>query len=262
MTFPRSRHRSSSARARSGRASPAPSTRVLFLLAADGRIVRGRPRGSWTSSQYRWAPMSSWVPPGTKEPSVQAARATLVGVVAAHVRSRDRRRPQVVDRLDGWGSPQCARRTWRSRKSSSTAARGFVLADDAAPVRAGAPFAALLPSLDTTVMGWTERRWFLGPHGGRLFDRSGNPGPTVWWDGTSGRRLDATAERRGRLPTARGRRRRSDRRHRRRGGAPDVLARSCARHASVPHASRARARRREPPRASHDPHRPRGTVTR
>src|SRR5207244_1465179 len=27
------------------------STRVLFLLSADGRIMRGRPRGSWISSQ-------------------------------------------------------------------------------------------------------------------------------------------------------------------------------------------------------------------
>ena len=31
--------------------------RALFLLAAEGRIVRGRPRGSWISTQYRWAPM-------------------------------------------------------------------------------------------------------------------------------------------------------------------------------------------------------------
>ncbi|HEY0444458.1 MAG TPA: crosslink repair DNA glycosylase YcaQ family protein, partial [Candidatus Limnocylindrales bacterium] len=29
------------------------STRVLFLLSMEGRIVRGRPRGSWISSQYR-----------------------------------------------------------------------------------------------------------------------------------------------------------------------------------------------------------------
>jgi hypothetical protein len=28
-------------------------------LAADGRIGRGRPRGSWISSQYRWAPMEA-----------------------------------------------------------------------------------------------------------------------------------------------------------------------------------------------------------
>jgi hypothetical protein len=32
-------------------------------------------------------------------------------------------------------------------------------------------------------MGWTQRDWFLGEHGPALFDRSGNAGPTVWWDG-------------------------------------------------------------------------------
>lgn len=37
------------------------STRVLFLLATEGRIVRARPRGSWLSSQYRWAPAAAWL---------------------------------------------------------------------------------------------------------------------------------------------------------------------------------------------------------
>ena len=32
-------------------------------------------------------------------------------------------------------------------------------------------------------MGWPERGWFLGEHAPALFDRSGNIGPTVWWDG-------------------------------------------------------------------------------
>ena len=32
-------------------------------------------------------------------------------------------------------------------------------------------------------MGWPARQWFLGDHGPALFDRSGNAGPTVWWDG-------------------------------------------------------------------------------
>ena len=31
------------------------SSRVLLLLGLDGKVVRGRPRGSWVSSQYRWA---------------------------------------------------------------------------------------------------------------------------------------------------------------------------------------------------------------
>jgi hypothetical protein len=32
-------------------------------------------------------------------------------------------------------------------------------------------------------MGWTERAWYLGDHRGALFDRNGNAGPTIWWDG-------------------------------------------------------------------------------
>jgi hypothetical protein len=45
------------------------------------------------------------------------------------------------------------------------------------------PWAALLPALDPTVMGWKERAWYLGGHGPALFDTAGNAGPTVWWDG-------------------------------------------------------------------------------
>ena len=60
---------------------------------------------------------------------------------------------------------------------------GIVLAGDDAPVRSPKPWAALLPSLDPTTMGWAERAWYLGPHKSALFDRAGNAGPTVWWDG-------------------------------------------------------------------------------
>ncbi len=45
------------------------------------------------------------------------------------------------------------------------------------------PFAALLPALDPAPMGWQARDWYLGAHRERLFDYSGNIGPTVWWDG-------------------------------------------------------------------------------
>ncbi len=60
---------------------------------------------------------------------------------------------------------------------------GLVLDDDLEPVPAPEPWVALLPALDPTVMGWAGRQWFLGEHGPALFDRSGNAGPTVWWDG-------------------------------------------------------------------------------
>jgi len=33
------------------------------------------------------------------------------------------------------------------------------------------------------VMGWKERDWYLGEHASALFDRNGNAGPTVWWNG-------------------------------------------------------------------------------
>ena len=45
------------------------------------------------------------------------------------------------------------------------------------------PWAALLPPLDPTTMGWYERDWYLGPHREQLFDTAGNAGPTIWWDG-------------------------------------------------------------------------------
>jgi len=58
-----------------------------------------------------------------------------------------------------------------------------VLPDDVDPVPAPEPAVALLPALDPTAMGWKQRDWYLGGHRGRLFDRSGNIGPTIWWDG-------------------------------------------------------------------------------
>jgi Winged helix DNA-binding domain len=60
---------------------------------------------------------------------------------------------------------------------------GLVLPDDLDPVAAVEPWAALLPALDPTAMGWLARSWYLGEHASALFDRSGNVGPTVWWDG-------------------------------------------------------------------------------
>jgi hypothetical protein len=45
------------------------------------------------------------------------------------------------------------------------------------------PWAALLPSLDPTTMGWKQRGFHLGPHGDKVFDRNGNGGPTAWSNG-------------------------------------------------------------------------------
>jgi hypothetical protein len=58
-----------------------------------------------------------------------------------------------------------------------------LLPDDLDPAPGLEPWAALLPVLDPTVMGWKERDFYLGPHGPLLFDTNGNAGTTAWWDG-------------------------------------------------------------------------------
>jgi hypothetical protein len=54
------------------------STRLLFLLSAEQRVVRARPKGSWTSSQHRWASMTTWFPDGIPAMHAADARAELV----------------------------------------------------------------------------------------------------------------------------------------------------------------------------------------
>src|ERR687895_702823 len=60
---------------------------------------------------------------------------------------------------------------------------GFLFRDTPAPPARVEPWAALLPPLDPTTMGWYERGWYLGPHKEQIFDTAGNAGPTIWWDG-------------------------------------------------------------------------------
>ena len=62
-------------------------------------------------------------------------------------------------------------------------ASGWVLPDDTDPVGPVEPWVALLPALDPTTMGWSERDWYLGPHRAQVFDTAGNGGATIWVDG-------------------------------------------------------------------------------
>ncbi len=158
------------------------STWVLFLLGAEGRIVRGRPRGSWTSSQYRWMPIEAWLPGGLTRPRAPAARAELLRRWLAVSG------PATADDLRWWtgwtaGQVKAALAQVPCTEVDLEGTPGFVLAGDEDPVPQAPPWVALLPALDPTVMGWQDRRWFLGEHGPALTDRSGNIGPTVWWDG-------------------------------------------------------------------------------
>ncbi len=160
------------------------STRVLFLLSTAQRIVRGRPKGSWTSSQYRWSPIEAWLPDGVPVMDPTLARAELV---RRYLTSFGPATTNDIKWWTGWTVTH-TRAALADVEAVEVAlddatAPGWVLPDDLEPVRAPAPWVALLPSLDPTTMGWQQRGWYLGDHGPELFDRNGNAGPTVWADG-------------------------------------------------------------------------------
>ncbi|WP_019928161.1 winged helix DNA-binding domain-containing protein [Nocardia sp. BMG111209] len=158
------------------------TTWVLLILGVEGRIVRGRPKGSWTSSQYTWAPIETWLPEGMSPPPVEHARAEL---------ARNWLRafgPAPVADLKWWsgwslGEVRKALARLDIAEVDLDGVAAVALADDLEPTPAPEPWAALLPALDPTPMGWQSRQWFLGPHERELFDTNGNVGPTIWWDG-------------------------------------------------------------------------------
>ncbi|MCP2280643.1 winged helix DNA-binding domain-containing protein [Nocardia amikacinitolerans] len=158
------------------------TTWVLVTLGCEGRIVRGRPNGSWASSQYLWAPVESWLPEGVADMPADEARAELVRQWLAAFG------PAPLSDLKWWTG-------WSLAEVRKALARlevaevdldgtpGLVLADDLEPVAPPEDWAALLPALDPTPMGWQSRDWYLGQHAAALFDRNGNIGPTLWWNG-------------------------------------------------------------------------------
>ncbi|MFL6139753.1 MAG: winged helix DNA-binding domain-containing protein [Frankiaceae bacterium] len=162
------------------------SSRVLLLLAAEGRAVRGRPRGSWASTQYRWAPMAAWCAGWCDGglPQLPAEQAE-VELAARWLRAHG---PATADDLRWW-TGWTARQVRRALTGVAPVeveldgGTGIALGDDLAPEPQVRPWGALLPPLDATAMGWRHRDWFLGPHAARVFDAAGNAGPTAWWDG-------------------------------------------------------------------------------
>lgn len=158
------------------------TTRVLFLLSTEQRIVRGRPKGGWTSSQYRWSPMSSWLPERVERPPAEAARAELAQ------RWLQAFGPATVADLKWWSGLTMAQvkqalASLDVVEVDLDGVPGIALAGDLAPTPAPEPWVALLPGLDPTIMGWKHRDWYLGDRARMLFDTNGNAGPTVWCEG-------------------------------------------------------------------------------
>jgi len=158
------------------------STRILFMLAAQGRIVRGRPLGSWVSSQYRWALTSQWLDEPLEGMEPAAARAELV---RCWLRRFGPGTTTDIKWWTGWTvrDTRAALATLDAVEVDLDDGPGWLFADDLDRVEPVSDWVALLPGLDPTVMGWKERDWYLGEHTPALFDRNGNAGPTVWWNG-------------------------------------------------------------------------------
>jgi Winged helix DNA-binding domain len=163
-----------------GRVSLGP--RVLTTLSAAGEIVRASNNGAWMTSRPRWASMKSWL---GEEIAPHPEAEGVARLVEQWLRAFG---PGTEADIKWWlGSTVAAVRRalvdLDAVEVDLDRQTGFVLPDDLDATDPVEPWAALLPPLDPTTMGWFERDWYLGPHRSQLFDTNGNAGPTAWWDG-------------------------------------------------------------------------------
>ena len=157
---------------------------VVVTLAASGAVVRGENDGGWKISRPRWTSAGDWLGE-TPDPLPEAEG--YAALVAAWLRSFG---PGTEADIVWWlGSTKAAVRQALDRRRSRRRVprpRRHRLAPSrtmSSRVRDPGPWAALLPSLDPSTMGWKERGFHLGPHVDKVFDRNGNGGPTAWWNG-------------------------------------------------------------------------------
>lgn len=159
--------------------------RVLTQLGVEGLITRGRNGGHWRTSRPQWTLMSGWlgetlVPWPTDDGYAELVRRWLATFG-----------PGTVADLRWWlgGTVSAVRKALGTLGAVEVGLDGpdpgWVLPGDEEPTAPGGeePWAALLPVLDPTVMGWKDRGFFLGPHSASVFDSNGNAGTTAWWDG-------------------------------------------------------------------------------
>ncbi|MBJ7455116.1 MAG: AlkZ family DNA glycosylase [Thermoleophilia bacterium] len=157
--------------------------RVLSVLAAGGGVLRGDPAAGWKVSRPFWTTTEDWL--GT-EPARLTAREGYAEIVRRWLWSfgpgteadlvwwLGATKGAVRDALDDVGAAEV-------RLDDASVA--WLHPDDTDPLPAAEPWAALLPALDPTTMGWRGRGFYLGTLGPHLFDVNGNGGPSAWWDG-------------------------------------------------------------------------------
>lgn len=168
-----------------GRAIPV-APWVLTQLGARGQVVRGVNGGHWRTSRPTWTLMARWLRTGAV-PEPTTPQDGYAELVRRWLRTFG---PGSTEDVQWWlGATKSAARTALADVGAVEVCldrdgTGWVLPDDVEPEAAVAPWAALLPVLDPTTMGWKARDFYLDPaHTPYLFDSNGNAGTTAWWDG-------------------------------------------------------------------------------
>lgn len=165
------------------------ASRLLTLWSSEGVVVRATVAGGWTSSQFRWASAEHWLGAGPTPTSPRTTAAGSLVVARGYVKRYGPVTLEDVQWWTGWTKTH-ARATLTALRDAGeitaveiTEGEAFVSTDDVAEVAPPAPWAALLPALDPSAMGWKHRDFSLGEHRSFVYDRNGNAGPTAWVDG-------------------------------------------------------------------------------
>jgi hypothetical protein len=177
--------KASASRAGSRWSDPIPvAPRVLTWLGARAEVVRGRNDGHWRTSRPTWTRMEAWL---GAEPDPAPEAEGYAELVRRWLWTFG---PGTETDLVWWlGSTRTAARQALADVRAvevglEDGGTGWLLPDDLDPVEPPEPWAALLPVLDPTTMGWKERGFYLRPeHAREVFDSAGNAGATAWWDG-------------------------------------------------------------------------------
>lgn len=169
--------------------------RVLALLGASARLTRGRNAGPWRINRPAWTLMRTWLGELPEPWPAQEGYAELVrrwlrrfgpGTEADLVWWLGSTKTTVRQALADVGAVEVGLESGGTGAAhgSRTGSTGWLLPDDVEREPELEPWAALLPTLDPTTMGWRDRDFYLDPeHTSYLFDSNGNGGTTVWWDG-------------------------------------------------------------------------------
>ena len=157
--------------------------RLMTVLSARGLVVRGPSDGHWRLPRHRWVRTESWTGVARRPWSERDGVAWLVERwLRAFGPGTDRD-------LRWWTGTTLGlvRRALEDVGAVEVAldeGPGWLLPDDLDPEPDVEPWAALLPPLDPTTMGWHHRDWYLsGARAADLVDSAGNAGPTAWWNG-------------------------------------------------------------------------------